>query len=173
MSTIEHRSYLLISKVMAFYLKSWFKSAAYQLMWLFESGCFWLLPILGLNPESLTTLIQCSGFREYHYLCVIKAKSWIWINAARHRKQTFRSLLVSYPKKDWQAGAPSLCMTATIIYKILLFSALSRSDGARRFLQLLMSNAPSTFLRFYVFHVYQHSKCSHFRLLLSSVRCLL
>ena len=51
--------------------------------------------------------------------------------------------------------------------------ALSGSNSARRFRQLLMPNAPSTFSKFYVFRGYQHSKCSHFRRLLFSVRRLL
>ncbi len=35
-SSVEYRSYLLISKAMAFYLKFWFKCAFYQLIKLFE-----------------------------------------------------------------------------------------------------------------------------------------
>ncbi len=52
-------------------------------------------------------------------------------------------------------------------------SALPASDGTQWFLQLLMSNAQSTFSRFHVYRDYQHSKCSHFRCLLFSVHCLL
>ncbi len=52
-------------------------------------------------------------------------------------------------------------------------AALSASDGTRQFLQLLMHNVPSTFSRFHVFCDYQHSKCSHYRRLLFSVRRLL
>ncbi len=52
-------------------------------------------------------------------------------------------------------------------------SALSGSDGTQWFRQPLMLNAPSTFSKFYVFCSYQHSKCSHFRRLLFSVRRLL
>ncbi len=54
-------------------------------------------------------------------------------------------------------------------------SALSASDGARRFRQLLvfMPNAPSPFFRFAIFSCNWHSKCSHFRRLLFSVRHLL
>ena len=49
-------------------------------------------------------------------------------------------------------------------------AALSGSDGARQFRQLLLPNAPSTFSKFYVFGVYQ---CSHFRRLLFLLRRLL
>ncbi len=50
--------------------------------------------------------------------------------------------------------------------------ALSPSDGAQWFLQLLMLNVLSTFLRFDVFLCYWHSKRSHFRRLLFSMRLL-
>ncbi len=42
--------YLLISKAMAFYLKSWFKCAPYQLIRLFESGYYYSLSsVLGFD----------------------------------------------------------------------------------------------------------------------------
>ncbi len=52
-------------------------------------------------------------------------------------------------------------------------AALSASDGARRFPQLLVPHAPSTFLKFYIFGCWPYSKCSHFRRLLFSMRRLL
>ncbi len=58
MSTTEYCYYFLISKAMAFYLKSWFKCAHYQLMGLFESWYYYLI-FASVHQNAIIVSVEC------------------------------------------------------------------------------------------------------------------